>query len=194
MHTVPRAAKVVPQWVEEYLSNGHNGTAASIKCGFAKNSAHVMGSVMLKRPDVQALLKSREAEINATMKANTQLTVESVVGDLKAAHDFDPRGYFHDDFTHKHPLELTFEQAKQLEGWEVEETFVSKGRGKAKKLLSVRVIKIKLSKRVTVRDQGMRHLGLFAKDNPLNHKEPDEIAAAVRARLAGIDSSTGGRS
>lgn len=143
----------------------------------------------MARPHIKAAVEARMAE--ALSKA--RLSVETVHADLRAAFEVDRRDFFRPDKSFKHPHELTREQMNEIEGLEVEEVFRVEGKGKTKtrKLLAVNVTKIKFAKRLAVRDQGMRHFGLFAKDSPGGDgANADDVASKVRERVAEMRKAT----
>jgi phage terminase small subunit len=82
------------RFVEAYLSNGHNATEAAKTAGYAKGSAHVTGSRLLRKAKVAAAIEARKAEVAAQLEADTGLTLKRVVEELGRVALFDPRALF----------------------------------------------------------------------------------------------------
>lgn len=179
------------RFIEEYLRTEGNGAAAARHAGFAAKNAAVQAARMLERPAVKAAIAKRRAAVVAAAQEQTLLTAMDVQLDLKAAHEFDPRLIHRPDGSLKTMTELDLYTARQVEGYEVEETFLGRGR----KLLRLRVTKIKFAKRIAVRDQGMKHLGLYKQpDGGGGQEDADALARKVRERVTAIDQSTEGKS
>lgn len=188
--TKEAVAQRLALFTEEYLRTGGDRNAAAKHAGFLSTGF----SVLKKHPELNALIDKRRAEILEADRAKTLLTVQDVLSGLKAAHDEDVRCFFNKDGSFKHPSQLTKEQAQQIEGLEIEEEFALRKtkKGKRAELVKVVVVKVKFAKRISVRDQAMRHLGLYAKDNAQRNGTPQEFAESVRRELAMIDRQTGG--
>lgn len=165
----------------------NNATAAGRAAGLRTNGAQFLKN----HPELVAYIDKLRQEAAEAV----DLSVQAVKEDLRAAHEFDPRQMFRADGTFKHPSELTLEQARQLEAFEVEEEYRMVGRGKKRRTELVRVLvtKVKFSKRLAVRDQGMRYHGLYKKDNEQRAGTPGEHATKVREALREMERLTGGK-
>lgn len=161
------------QFVEAYIANGGNATAAAEEAGYSPGpSARVQGCRLLAQPNIAAEIGRRQAELAAKYR----LTTEGVLKNLAQAVYFDPRKLFHADGRPKLPHELDDDTAAAINGLEVDVTG-----GK------VTGVKFKAVERNQARDQAMKHLGLFKADNAqrslldgVSHDQLKAIAERLR--------------
>jgi len=50
-------------FIEHYLSNGYNGTKAALSAGYSEKTAYSIANELLKKPEIQALIKEKQNEI-----------------------------------------------------------------------------------------------------------------------------------
>ena len=119
------------------------------------------------------------------MLSKLELTTESVLKSLAQAVHFDPRRLYNADGSLKPIHELDEDTAMALSGFEVLEEFA--GRGDQREAIGV-TKKVKWLDKNAARDQAMKHLGLFEKDNsqanPLGDV-PREALKALVLKLGG---------
>lgn len=163
-------------FVAAYVATGFNPREAAVQAGFAPRSA------LAKGKEMAAMLRAEIDALVASKKTSLLLQGDEVLRDLAASFRVDRRQFFNADRTLKSPAELTEEQARLLEGFDVDEVTVGgkDGKGGAK----VRTTKVRIAKHLATREQAMRHLGLFPRDDV--SKDPDEQARLVRERLGDI--------
>lgn len=165
-------------FVEAYIKNGGNATQAAIAAGFSKRSAHVRGAELVKDRKVFEAIVERRSQVLTEAQRTTQLTVTEVLEDLALAKRFDPRKLY-DEKGHLRPVpELEDDAIVGLAGFEVDEIY--RGRGKERKVVT-RTAKVKLADRTRIRDQAMKHFGLYAKDNAQLGAAAGEAAARAVA-------------
>lgn len=163
-------------FIEAYLTNGGNATAAAQTAGYSPGpSARVQGSRLLADPNIAAKIKARQVKVAEKL----ELSTESVLRSLAQAVHFDPRKLFKEDGTAKLPHELDDDTAAAIGGIEFEAD------PKTGKVISA---KFKAVEKNAARDQAMKHLGMFKADNvqrnPLDGL-PREVLKAIAERLRG---------
>lgn len=169
------------RFVEAYLANGGNATQAAIAAGYARRSATVTGSRMLRQADVMATLKERRAVVIEKMELTTERTLREIA---RVAY-FDPRKMFHEDGTPKGITELDDDTAAAIAGLDVLEEFDGTGQDR---VLIGHIKKYKIADKNSALEKAMKHLGEYEKD----HKQqnllaglPREVALALVAKLGG---------
>ncbi len=145
-------------FVEAMLANGRNATQAAVAAGFSKRSAYSTGGRLMKHPEVVAQLQQRSGEL----AQKYELTTDSVIRSLSQAVHFDPRKLYNADGTMKHPTEWDDDTAAAVTGFEVTEEFDGSGADRVRSGLTK---KVKWLDKNTARDQAMKHLGLYERDN-----------------------------
>jgi phage terminase small subunit len=164
-------------FVEAYLSNGLNMTGAAVAAGYTQKSAGEAGRLLMRTAYVRERVERRLAEAQAA----AEFSAQEVVNDLRDAMRYDRRELFKRDGSIKAMRELDAAGARLVEGVDVE---VRAG--------GVTVEKVRVAKHVAVRDQAMRHFGLYAKDDAAP-ADPDEAARLVRERLGNFEAMTARR-
>jgi phage terminase small subunit len=157
-------------FVEAYLANGENGTAAAIAAGLSKKSAHAQAHALLKHPEVVALIAERRAAVTKKYELNTELVVRTIVQELQ----FDPAKLYDEDGQLK-PLDQLDEDTR-MALTSVE--FAQVGSTDA----PIFVRKVRWGQRSAAREQAMKFLGMFEKDNK-------QKGDAVAEFLAGLTQS-----
>lgn len=155
-------------FVEAYVKNGGNGKQAAIAVGYSPKTAESQASRLLRDVKVAAAVQARKQAALAQAVEKTDLTVEEVLADLRDGMRFDPALLYREDGSMRDMHELPVEVRRQLEGVEFEEISIG-GRSVG------RVAKIKFPKKTAVREQAMKHFGLFKEDN--QQRQPGPLAA-----------------
>lgn len=164
-------------FIEAFLSNGENVTEAALAAGFAPKSASSQGSRLLKTAKVKAEIDKRRAEIIESIQDKTNLTVARVLESLAHAVLFDPRKLYREDGTLKPVNELDDATAMALTGFEIVEEYAPNaptelepqahggGLKRFRRTVVGHTAKVKWLDKNTAREQALKHLGLFDKDN-----------------------------
>lgn len=139
-------------FVQEYLKD-KNGTQAAIRAGYSKRTARQIAEELLSKPDIRA-------EVDAALQDAAErngLTVDLLLSSLVREITFDPADLFNEDGSLKAVHEMPADARKVLS--EVTITQIG-GDGEP-----ARVTKVKWTQPNQARDQGMRYLGMYDKDN-----------------------------
>ncbi len=110
------------RFVQEYLADPElNATAAYARAGYTATgqAARTAASRLLKNPAVKAAIDA----VRAASAAKFEITRERVMQEYAALAFTDPRRFFRDDGTLKHPTELDDATAAALKEFEVEEEY-----------------------------------------------------------------------
>lgn len=167
-------------FVEAYITNGGNATQAALTAGFAPKSAYSQGHNLLKHHETIRMLEERRKNL----AQKYELTTENVLKSLAQAVHFDPRRLYNADGSLKPIHELDEDTAMALSGFEV----IEMGARKDEDAPIGVTKKVKWLDKNAARDQAMKHLGLFEKDNsqanPLGDV-PREALKALVLKLGG---------
>ncbi|MBP7483942.1 MAG: terminase small subunit [Aquabacterium sp.] len=167
-------------FVEAYITNGGNATQAALTAGFAPKSAYSQGHNLLKHHETIRMLEERRKNL----AQKYELTTENVLKSLAQAVHFDPRRLYNADGSLKPVHELDEDTAMALSGFEV----IEMGARKDEDAPIGVTKKVKWLDKNAARDQAMKHLGLFEKDNsqanPLGDV-PREALKALVLKLGG---------
>ena len=168
-------------FVDAYIANGANATQAAIAAGYSPKTAAQQGSRLLKDVQVMSMLSQRQAQLAQKF----ELTAENVLRSLSQAIHFDPRKLYAEDGSLKAITDLDDDTAAALAGLEVTEEF--QGRGDDRESVGF-TKKVKWLDKNTAREQAMKHLGLYEKDN--GQRSPfagmsRDMLKAVAVRLQG---------
>lgn len=104
------------RFCDEYLLTG-NGTQAAIKAGYAKNSAEVTASKLLRNPKVSAYIDSKREK----RAEKYDLSQDAVLKQYHRLGFSDIRQYYNEDGTFKKITELSDDAAAAIAGIEVDE-------------------------------------------------------------------------
>lgn len=163
-------------WVEAMLTNGGNATQAAVAAGYKSGeAAKKAGHRMSTNVHVAEMLEKRRAAVLAQAERTTLLTVQEVLEDLAQARRFDPAKMYGEDGRLLPVRDMPPEIRMHLEGVEIDEIAV--GRGKDRVVIG-HTSKVRFPKKSVAREQAMKHLGLFEKDNT---QRTDPIAALFAA-------------
>lgn len=164
MNTHAAVLQPAPQrFADEYLIDFAPG-AAYMRAGYKAKGAAASASAsrLLARPEVQAYLAVRRAELSSKFEA----TQEEVIRRLASMALGDIRTLYRPDGSLKGIHELTIDEASLIQGIEVDEIFAVAVKGKDGKADEPRVgigytTKIKLVDRHAVAKTLGQHFGLF---------------------------------
>lgn len=140
-------------FVEAYITNGGNATAAAVTAGFAVRSAHNAGARLVKDSEVSAEIGKRAKEVANKYELTTELAARSIYQELT----FDPVKLYDENGQLKDITELDEDTRMALAGVEFEQI------GSPDAPIHVR--KVKWAPRHQAREQLMKHLGMFGEDN-----------------------------
>ena len=136
-------------FVDYYLANGCIGAKAYLQAGYRAKNAHVaavMANRLLRKPDIAELIKERNRKRLETAKLTANETMQSMARDLK----FDPSVCFHDNGEPKPIHEIPPEARQSLRGYKRDKDGV---------------VEFKFPEKTAVREQAMKHFGLYERDN-----------------------------
>ena len=161
-------------WIEAMLTNGGNATQAAVAAGYKKGpAAEKAGHRMSKNVLVSAELEKRRAEVLAAAQEKTQLTADEVLRSLARDVRFDPAKLYRPDGSILPIHEMDEDTRLALRGVEVDE--LTAGSGENRSVIG-QTVKVKFPEKTSAREQGMKHFGLYKKDN-----EQQPIAVVVRS-------------
>lgn len=140
-------------FIEAYIANGGNGTEAAIAAGFSKKTAASQASRLLKDVKMQEEIADRAEKVAKKYELTTELVIRSLCQDL----NFDPARLYNEDGTLKSITELDEDTRMSLTAAEFEQI----GSQDAPSF----VRKVKWANKKDAREQAMKHLGMFEKDN-----------------------------
>lgn len=154
-------------FINEYLID-KNATQAAIRAGYSVKTARQMGDENLSKPYIAAEIESRLA----TLAAKAGLTAELVLASLARELRFDPADLY-DEWGNIKPIhEIPEDARKCLVGMETAQV----GSPEA----PVMVQKAKWVSAANARDQAMKHLGLYEKDNAQKTDPVRDLIMAIQ--------------
>lgn len=162
-------------FAEAYLANGGNATQAAIACGLSVKTAYSAGQRMLKHVEVATRIKEQQSQLSAKFA----LRAEDVIRSLGQAIHFDPRKLYRPDGSLKPVHELDDDTAMALSGFEVTEEFSGRGEQRTSTGLTR---KVKWLDKNVAREQAIKHLGLYERDNAQNQPDKTFLEAMLNAR------------
>ena len=140
-------------FAEAYIANGGNASEAAKSAGYAESSAGVTGCRLLKDAQVRLILDERQSAL-----ANKyELTAEAIIKSIAQELHFDPANLFNEDGSVKSLVEMDADTRMALVSIETLQL------GDPESPAIIR--KIKWATKHQAREQAMKHLGMFEKDN-----------------------------
>lgn len=163
-------------FVEAYIANGGNATEAAKTAGYSAKTAYSQGGRLLKNVEIQRSIADRSKSVAKKYELTTDLVVKSIVQELT----FDPAKLYAAGGQLKDITELDEDTRMALASVEFEQL--------GSQDAPVFVRKYKWAQRQGAREQAMKHLGMFEKDNeqkvnPLDAL-PREMLVAIVDRLS----------
>ena len=140
-------------FADEYLSNGGNATQAAIAIGYSKNGAYKAGYRLSKDAKVMAIIEQK----HTILADKYAIKTEDVIKSLSQELNFDPINMFNEDGTLKNIVELDEDTRKALTSFETVQVGSSES--------PIIIKKVKWANKTTARDQAMKYLGMYEKDN-----------------------------
>ena len=140
-------------FAEAYIANGGNASEAAKSAGYAESSAGVTGCRLLKDAQVRLILDERQSAL-----ANKyELTAEAIIKSIAQELHFDPANLFNEDGSVKSLVEMDADTRMALVSIETLQLGGPEG--------PAIIRKIKWATKHQAREQAMKHLGMFEKDN-----------------------------
>ena len=162
------------EFIDEYLANGRNGTRAYLKVypNAKYDTARTLAPKIFANLRVSKYLEKREVEL----REKYQLTTDDVMRSLSQALHFDPANLYNEDGSFKSIQELDQDTRMALSGITVTEMAggAKIGGDAGIEHVGIHTKKLKWLDKNAVREQVMKHLGLFSKD-----KDPPPPAANI---------------
>lgn len=172
-------------FVEAYLSNGGNATEAAKTAGFSSKTARFQTSRLLTDVNIQTAIAARAEAVADKYSLNAEMVAKSIVQEI----NFNPKKLYNDDGTLKAITELDDDVASCLAGVE----FAQLGSPDA----PVFVRKYKWAAKAPAREQAMKHLGMFEKDNEQKVGVlaglPPDVLRAIADRLKAVKNAGGSK-
>jgi phage terminase small subunit len=134
-----------------YLANGHNGAQAVIAAGYSANGASTAAARLLKDVKVQAIIANRIKEDAEKYSVSADSVMRSIAAELF----FDPAKLYNAAGELKNVTELDEDTRLAISSID----FVQIGDD------AVRVSKYKWNSKSQAREQAMKYLGMFEKNN-----------------------------
>lgn len=154
-------------FINEYLID-KNATQAAIRAGYSVKTARQMGDENLSKPYIASEIESRLA----TLAEKAGLSAELVLASLARELRFDPADLY-DEWGNIKPIhEIPEDARKCLVGMETAQV----GSPDA----PVMVQKVKWINAANARDQAMKHLGLYEKDNAQKTDPVRDLIMAIQ--------------
>lgn len=159
-------------FIEAYVENGGNGKRAAITAGFSTKTAESQASRLLRNVKVAAEIEKRNAAALDRAQKITGVTVERTLREVGRLAYSDTRKFFKQDGTLLPLHELDDDTAATIASIEVDEI-------KADGAVIGVTRKLKIWDKNAALEKGMKHLGLFKKDN--EQTPPAVVVRGVRS-------------
>lgn len=140
-------------FVDAYIANGGNASQAAIRAGYSAKSARRTGTSLTTDPHISAEIAKRARVVANKYELTSELAARSIVQELR----FDPANLYDAAGNLKPITELDEDTRMALASVEFEQ------RGSTEAPIYVR--KVKWAARAVAREQLMKHLGMFERDN-----------------------------
>jgi phage terminase small subunit len=183
-----QAAERRKLFVEAYVTNGGNATQAAITAGFTQKSAAVRGSELVKDRNVAEAIEKRRSTALVAAQEVTDLTAAEVLASLARDIRFDPAKLYNDDGSLKAIKDLDEDTRLALRSVEVDE--IKEGNGK-ERIVVGHTTKVKFPEKTAAREQGMKHFGMYERDN--SQKPPAVLIHAPGAKTLTFEPLSGRR-
>jgi phage terminase small subunit len=112
-------------FVEAYLQNGGNATAAAVTAGYSKATAYSQGGRLLKHVEVSTEIKRRSQHVVQQTQqaiAAVESATDRIVRERNRIAFADARRFFHPDGSPKGIHELSDDEAAVVAAWDVTDT------------------------------------------------------------------------
>jgi phage terminase small subunit len=154
-------------FVQAYIANGNNATQAAITAGYSPKTAYSQGQRLLKKVEI-----SRElAEAAQSVAEITGLKTQRVLLETARLAYSDPARIYREDGSVKHVTEMDEDTRAAIAAIEINENVVDG-------VVVGRTTKIKFWDKVRALEMGMKHLGLYERDN-IQQREKIQIEVVL---------------
>lgn len=168
-------------FIDAYIANGGNATAAGEAIGWAKTTAQRWTAEILERPHVRAEIHRRRQELAQKF----ELTTENVIDELRKIVHSDVRRFINNDGSVKPVDQWDDDMGAAVSSLEVDELFAGGESGARVQVGFTK--KLRFYDKNAAIDKAMKHLGLFEKDNEQRNGVlsglPREVLKAIVDRL-----------
>lgn len=158
-------------FVNAFIANGGNATEAAIAVGYSPTSARFQGSRMVNDPEIAQQIATRAQQIAKKYELTADLVVKSLVQELT----FDPAQLYDEHGQLRAVADLPEDTRMALVAVEAEQ------HGSPDAPVYTR--KVKWAAKHQAREQAMKHLGMFERDNqqrnPLDGVDHETLRAVV---------------
>ena len=179
----PSQAQKEYLWCEAMLKNGGNKTKAALSAGYSKGGAEKAGQRMSGNVRVAAMLKRMREKLNAEVHSETVLTILEVKESLARDERFDPINLVDKHGAGKPIQDIDRDTRMALRGIKIKQTF--SGEGKDRRVIG-QEIEYKFPEKTAAREQGMKHFGMYEKDNSQKADPILDLLRQIAERGAGI--------
>lgn len=160
-------------FAEAYIANGGNASEAAKSAGYSAKTAGAAGCRLLKDVEVKSILDARQ-----TALANKyELTAEAIIRSIAQEIHFDPAKLFNEDGSIKAISEMDEDTRMALVSIET----VQMGDPDAPAYIK----KIKWAGKDRAREQAMKHLGMFERDNKQKSDPVESLLTFFMERTGG---------
>ena len=140
-------------FAEAYIANGGNASEAAKSAGYSEKTAYSAGHRLLRDVEVREILDSRQSAL-----ANKyELTSEAIIKSIAQELHFDPANLFNADGSVKSITDMDADTRMALVSIET----LQMGDPESPAIIR----KIKWAGKDKAREQAMKHLGMFERDN-----------------------------
>lgn len=154
-------------FINEYLID-KNATQAAIRAGYSKKTAYSIGEENLRKPEIALEIEAKLAVFSEKAGLSVELVMSSLARELR----FDPADLY-DEWGNIKPIhEIPEDARKCLVGMETAQV----GSPDA----PVMVQRVKWINAANARDQAMKHLGLYEKDNAQKTDPVRDLIMAIQ--------------
>lgn len=173
-------------FIEAYVANGNNGTAAAVAAGYSPKTATVQASRLLSDVNLQQELKIRQARLAEKFSLRT----EDVLRELARIVYADPRKAFDADGKLLPVSQWPDEVAAMIASVESDEIYEGTG---AQRVVIGHTKKVKLWDKNAAIDKAMKHLGQYEQDNMQKGPFADMTPEALDRFIARKAAETGSK-
>lgn len=164
-------------FIEAYVANGNNGTAAAVEAGYSPKTATMQASRLLTDANVQQELKKRQSALAEKFSLRT----EDVLRELARIVYADPRKAFDAKGNLLSVSEWPDEVSAMIASIESDEIYEGSGDNR---VVVGHTKKVKLWDKNSAIDKAMKHLGQYEQDNMQKGPFADMTADALDRFIA----------
>ena len=161
-------------FADAYIANGENGKQAAIQVGYSPKTAEQQASRLLRDVKVKGIIAERRKELAAKYQITTDDVFRSLAQDLR----FDPARLYNEDGSLKRIVDLDPDTRMALSSIKM----IQVGSEDA----PIFIKEVKWAPRANAREQAMKHLGMFEKDNKQKADPVTELLQQLGGRTLGV--------